>query len=160
MSLVGCLIGTTFFLGVLLVLLGASSLLRPAARGGGRKLAGIEITGRNGASMVLLVGAAFVASGSGWARTHAEAREQRVIASENRAVAEQAVTELFKATDTVARMRAERADLQKKLVALLPREQWQALAETTPALRPEVTDRPATSTILEAVGRLRAGSGR
>jgi len=73
LSLPTAIISVTFLLGVVLTLLGAFALVKRLGGGGGSlKIVGIEISGANGAALILLVGSAMTLSSFGWASTHQE----------------------------------------------------------------------------------------
>lgn len=151
MTLASFMIGTTFVLGVLLALLGTVALFRKKAAGGGGslKIAGIEVNGRSGATLILLIGAVFVISGFGWAATQrvaikksieadeqrASADNQRVEAERQRMMAEVASAqvelkqqELVKADQDVRRLENAHAELSEKIKAELSPDRIQAIA--------------------------------
>lgn len=127
MTLASLMIAGTFVLGVVLVLFGVFALFRKAASGGGGslKLLGIEVSGKNGATLVLLVGAAFVASGFGWASTQTEAE----LAT---AKAEEATQQVAQADADAQRLEAGHAALVARIERELPKEK---VKELEPQLR-------------------------
>ncbi|TAJ15054.1 MAG: hypothetical protein EPO68_12565 [Planctomycetota bacterium] len=124
------MISGTFVVGVLLVGLGVLAQLRRSggASGGGTfKALGIEVTGSNGAALLLLVGASFVAAGFGWASTRSEAERAKEDADFAVASANEAKEELRKADADLARIDGAHAALRSKLEAL-PAAERAALA--------------------------------
>jgi hypothetical protein len=171
MSLATLMIGATFVLGVLLLLTGCAAVLRGGARGGGGggggtfKVAGIEVTGKNGATMILVIGAAFVASGFGWASTQQEAKDEHAkatVAGEQaqtfRGVAERTQSELIKADGALEENEKQRAALHASLKAAVTPEKLNELERTTPLLKAGRTWKPPAE-LMRPIGALHSVGG-
>lgn len=166
MTLATLMIGATFVLGILLLLAGCAAVLRGRVRSGGGtlKVGGIEVSGKNGATMILVIGAAFVASGFGWASTQQEATEQHERAdseSEQKnvaiGVAEKARIELVKADEAAAEVEKQRLQFRDTLKSSMPDDRFRAIESTAPFLKGARAWHPPPE-LLRPIGSVRASN--
>jgi len=106
---------TTFLLGVVLTVLGAVALLKRLGAGGksSLKFAGIEISGANGAALLLLVGSVMILSGFGWASTHQEVAAKTAQVAAKSAEVDAKTAELTTATQEKTALAQDLAKVTK-----------------------------------------------
>jgi len=167
MTLATLMIGTTFLLGVLFMLFGCFAIARGKANGGGGEITflGITVTGKSGATLIFLVGAAFVGLGFGWASTHKEAQEEHTkatVAVEQartiHGIAEKAQAELIKADGAANEVEQQRTALRASLKAAVSPEKYSALERTTPWLKGTRTWKPPAE-LMRPLGAVRSDGG-
>ena len=130
MDLQAFMIGATFVLGLVVVTVGIVAMWKGRARseGGSLKAAGISVEGKNGAALILLVGAAFVLSGFGWAATRTEAKTQEQIATSR-------TIDLKKASDAIEGYEKDKAKIREEIRTNLSQPDAAKLESKVPELR-------------------------
>ncbi len=149
MNLQLAMIAGTFVLGIVVVVVGIVALWRSKAKGGegSLKALGIEVSG-NGAGLVLVVGAAFVLAGFGWAATHQEAETQKATVATR-------TNELKDASDAIAKYEEDKASLRSHLQAVLPPDKVRELEAKVPALTTHEPKWKASAETLNAIRSMR-----